>query len=772
MGFLDVIKNTFGSMAASEHRALVIDAGTQFELAAPQDIVLTHEDPGYLSEVRGVMESMGDPASNSIFTSSIMSGSAPRRSTRELMVAYRRLPHLRSVVNRIATSVAAVGWHVYRDTGRRRVSGERGLTASIPGADGWIGRQKSVRKAASNEDLIELSDSTPLVRLLTKWNPRMTGPEGLKLCEIWIQLKGEAFLVIERNARGVPVELWPVPPHWVREMPLGANGYRYQVQWGETCVGISEADVIHMSQLDPENPYARGSGTGETLGDELDTDEFAAKHLKSVLLNRGIPSAIVSMPGANQDQITQARTRFDERNRGPLKAGRVHWHNGGINFQRLDDSFGDMQLVDLRKFEAQIIRETFNVPPEAVGHTESSNRATALEARAILATLIVQPELEFWRTQLTEKLLSQFPDSERLCLEYDNPIPPYTQQQIEVAKAAPWAPTLNEWRALGDLEEIPEGDVHYVNGRFVPASELGSVSPVSTPQPTTTVPMTQTEPVAAAATGAVEKALGKALSIKELLELLGLDKLAQATVDVLRKVVEKFGGEMAAELGKPAAFEFQGTAVADHLAEYSGTRITGINQTTFEAIRAELVAGVEAGEGIGPLSARIRRVFAEASSYRARMIARTEVLRSSNWARMEALRGAGEDVVAAKRWLSTVDSRTRPHHRAMQGQIRPVGEPFNYPGGAKSQQPGDSGVGSEDINCRCTVVPVIKTPEEISASIADNDQVLTVSIEDEAIWRAFDRDAASYEQLMLESWRGVFAAQEHEVLMTLARLVP
>ena len=62
----------------------------------------------------------------------------------------------------------------------------------------------------------------------------------------------------------------------------------------------------------------------------------------------------------------------------------------------------------------------------------------------------------------------------------------------------------------------------------------------------------------------------------------------------------------------------------------------------------------------------------------------------------------GADVV--KQWDSTLDNKTRPTHRALDGQIVGVDEYFTSESGYKALYPGDFGVPSEDCNCRCALL--------------------------------------------------------------------
>ena len=62
----------------------------------------------------------------------------------------------------------------------------------------------------------------------------------------------------------------------------------------------------------------------------------------------------------------------------------------------------------------------------------------------------------------------------------------------------------------------------------------------------------------------------------------------------------------------------------------------------------------------------------------------------------------GADIV--KQWDSTLDGKTRPTHRLLDGQIVDVDDYFKSDSGYKALYPGDFGVPSEDCNCRCALL--------------------------------------------------------------------
>ena len=89
---------------------------------------------------------------------------------------------------------------------------------------------------------------------------------------------------------------------------------------------------------------------------------------------------------------------------------------------------------------------------------------------------------------------------------------------------------------------------------------------------------------------------------------------------------------------------------------------------------------------------------------RAMRIARTEGHRVQIEAANDAQHLAkeeGTDIV--KQWDATLDGRTRPLHRELDGQIRELDEPFDV-GGIQVMYPSAFGLASQDINCRCALL--------------------------------------------------------------------
>ena len=125
------------------------------------------------------------------------------------------------------------------------------------------------------------------------------------------------------------------------------------------------------------------------------------------------------------------------------------------------------------------------------------------------------------------------------------------------------------------------------------------------------------------------------------------------------------------------------------------------------SIRAELSRGIASGSTWNEMALRIAKgmnsPFRKAYNNAIR-IARTEGHRIQNEAALDGQHGAkerGADIV--KQWDSTLDDRTREWHKAADGQIREIDEPFEV-GGEQMQAPGVGGSAKNVCNCRCCLL--------------------------------------------------------------------
>jgi SPP1 gp7 family putative phage head morphogenesis protein len=124
----------------------------------------------------------------------------------------------------------------------------------------------------------------------------------------------------------------------------------------------------------------------------------------------------------------------------------------------------------------------------------------------------------------------------------------------------------------------------------------------------------------------------------------------------------------------------------------------GVNGTTRDKVSTAISDGLDAGDGIDKLSARITEVYAEFPRSRAELIARTESTAANNEGFLEAYKQSG--VATHKEWVNAGDDRVRDEHQngiGVGGEIVPVNRTFTN-GLMFPQEP----------NCRCVIAPAFE----------------------------------------------------------------
>lgn len=423
---------------------------------------------GLVSRTRGLPSGVSVQDGLVVTTASGVRGAA-RRGTRELIAAYREQPWLRAVASRIARGVASIQWEVLgraatpgpAQLGARMRRGPGGMFRDVAARAPWDwGVDRSApddtlgcadyqvrarrRRELAKAGLLREVEGHPALKVLANPNPYMTGHTAMKATVIYLDLKGEAFWLLDLDGEGKPRGFLPVPPHWVTQCPTVDQPW-FRISFAGLQLTVKPEAVVWLRDVDPENPYGRGTGVAESLGDELETDEAAAKYMKAFFTNGAIPSFLVAFEGAQPDQLKRAQEKWELDARGAGNAHRAYFAPGKMNAQRLDNSFKDTQLIELRKHDRDTIAQVFAMPPELLGIIENSNRSTIDAARYIYVLGVEWPRAEFLRSELQAQFLSRWDPN--LVLEAEVEVPEDEERRLAAMGRMPGAFSLNEWRA-------------------------------------------------------------------------------------------------------------------------------------------------------------------------------------------------------------------------------------------------------------------------------------------------------------------------------------
>ena len=140
-------------------------------------------------------------------------------------------------------------------------------------------------------------------------------------------------------------------------------------------------------------------------------------------------------------------------------------------------------------------------------------------------------------------------------------------------------------------------------------------------------------------------------------------------------------------------------------------RLNGISSTLANKIKDIIEKGQQEGLGIEIISNNLQQAVPVLSSIRARTIARTETHSAASWANHKYHMDVADaiDLRLVKKWVSVSDGRTRPEHRAANGQTVDAKGKFalTHPklGQVFMDTAGDPAGGAYHvINCRCVIV--------------------------------------------------------------------
>lgn len=334
----------------------------------------------------------------------------PARGTQEFLETYETTPWVRAVAGKVAQEIGITKWMLWR-----------------------VDRDEEVRAHV-------------LLSALRSPNSMMSGHSLARVTQLSLDLVGDSFWLLTRNALGVPVQFWPVPAHWVAETPSPSEP-TYRVSWRQWQARIPESEILWLSDPMPSDPYTRGSGIVRAIADEVETDEYAAKHGKGLFFNRAAPDFVVMDPEAGEDEIQTYERKWRQRLQGFWKAMTPFFANRELKFwQPQQMNFENLTLVPLRQHERDIQLQCWGMPPEQLGIVENSNRATIDASNFVFQSRLIKPRRQFLADELTHRLLRLY--DERLELRYVDTTPADKEHQLSVAKTMPHLNTVDGWRAL------------------------------------------------------------------------------------------------------------------------------------------------------------------------------------------------------------------------------------------------------------------------------------------------------------------------------------
>lgn len=545
----------------------------------------------------------------------------------------------------------------------------------------------------------------PMLDLLKKPNPLMTGVEFAELTSLYIELAGECFWVLERSPLRVPVEMYLVQPWMVTintdpKTGLIAN-YEVQTQVGQS-IKIPPEDVLHQKAGNPLSLY-RGMSTIQAMAAAIDLEHYAEKYNLKFFENAAIPFGVLESDSFVDDETAKyLEKKFGKQHKGVEKSQRVALLQGNIHYKPLGISQRDAEFLELRKFNRDQILAGFGIPKSCVGMVEDVNRANAETGEYVLARWVLRGRLTRMQARINQFLMPQY--DERLEFVYDEPVPEDEDRRIKKfdSGASKGIITMDEYREhVLNLDPLPngQGNVLLIPAQVLPTDPTDIVPEAPPAQPPPTPPVAPpVEPPPAAAVGHVEekrtvpgaagalrytqshyrvlvpkfrkrmKGLYKAQAAKVLAAFDTQKSVTKIKADPLIEIVQEdrefiersiapyypsaydagiqlapqvFGIDIDFTLNHPEAIR----ALWNMPYKFSKE----LTDTTTGQIRTQIAEGMQAGEGIPEMRKRLEGIYGDAQSRRAETAARTETCSAFSQGSLDSWNNS--EVCTGKEWL-------------------------------------------------------------------------------------------------------------------------
>jgi len=573
-----------------------------------------------------------------------------------------------------------------------------------------------------------------------------------------LELSGNFYVgIVDSDARG-PKELLPYIPALITPIANSDSRnpiLRYEYEVNGSKIPILTEKMLHIKYYNPGlDGYVLGLSPLSAAAIAYKTDKQSALwNFTKIKQGCSLDVVLTSDNSVFNDAAKrkEAIESWNQRYQGAY-GEKTALLFGGIKMDKIGLSPKDMEYITQRKMSREEILAIYKVPPAVIGIYEYANYANAEIQEKFYWQNGLLPIIRKIESGLNEKYVTKFKDSKGMFLEFDLSSVTILKEALDnklknakefFAMGVPYN-TIAEKLDL-PIKEIPGGDIGFIPFSLTPVESAAEETiPAANAEPDKRAKLLKkltdtqkeikwktfvkisdkfesrvkllmkkyfTEQEADVISNLNKyKSMKKKINIEDILfDDDEIQKLLKNLKPLYLQIILKQATQEINNFNFDISFNLDSERVSTWIKTHGLNASKNINDTTKEALRKTLSDGIDAGESIPELSKRVGEVYNQARDYRTDTIARTETISASNEANLEVYRQSG--VVNKKGWLSAMDERTRDTHIEAGREYNDAGaiklnEDF-FIGAGRGSAPGQIGLPEEDINCRCTIYPVI-----------------------------------------------------------------
>jgi len=592
-------------------------------------------------------------------------------------------------------------------------------------------------------------------KVLERPNNRLTSKFDLLVAtQSFLELVGNAYwyLSVEERSRKVR-EIYLMRPDRVR-IATDKNGdiigYTFRDDSG-TEVPLDVDEVQHFKTFNPEDEYY-GIGTVEAGIIYIETEEDTALFQRNFIKNQASPSGILTINGKiEREQFKKVKAAWKEKTEGLANVGKTLFIRGAdASFTKIGLSLGDLDMEKLKSLTEDKIFKMFRMPKFILGDFDQGGlgRANIEAGDYVFSKRVIDPKQVRLDDGIQNILRRNFKD-ESIVVGHVSQIPEDVDRQLnEEDKLVNRVMTVNEVRQRRGLPTVgAAGDRLYIPFNMTSIEDAGSDNSTKAVKTVRRITVAkkdaaestffqQLDKIDAKVVKRYKSELKKNLKAQQEFVVSNLAAYAASVQDgsATTKAYEEIMPNEAEEAEKSLewliplmllaiqqgaetalalldnADDFLFSTSAQNAAKEAARRVmTDFTKQTVDKLKAEIAAGVNAGEDLAALTKRVNAVYEKAIGYRTERLSDSESHKTINKGVQLGFKQAG---VKRKVWRA-LGSNPCQYCRAMDGTIISVESSFVPKGGTMVGEDGGEVVQDYDAvenahahaNCHCWLFP-------------------------------------------------------------------
>jgi len=309
-------------------------------------------------------------------------------------------------------------------------------------------------------------------------NPLMTASQMQEQIEFRKIYYGNAFVYIERDTSGWPLNLWLCTGGGYDPMNDTYNLVYNRPGRPAVMTNVEASDVLHFKNIFLTDDYFMGIPTiayaMKTLSIAATADEQALKDMAKggkhkVILQEEKSPSLGTRGRANPQELRKITQQFAD-----------DWNSG--DFVLLDNvadtkiisqTAAELRLLENRGFEVNDIARILGIPRIMMMEDQGSSYKMPEHATQEFLLRTIQPRIRSYEDEYNSKMLNEYDFGKRrihVCELALRRLDAKGQAEIDkIHLETGWSP--NEIRTQYDLPSIKDGDAHYVSTNL---AEVGS----------------------------------------------------------------------------------------------------------------------------------------------------------------------------------------------------------------------------------------------------------------------------------------------------------